>query len=69
MATFAVKCKGEECVFFRKSYGTQLYGGGYMPDFSIIEERCHHPKHYNPTALKRDFTGVHISSLKKCPLE
>jgi hypothetical protein len=64
-----IACKGKDCVYYRKSYAVQKYGGGYIPDFNIVEDRCHHPKHFTPSVVRRDFIGVHISSLKKCPSE
>jgi hypothetical protein len=69
MAKYA-KCKGADCEFFRKYYGTQKYGTAYIPDFKTVDLRCAHPSIWADKGWgHRDgAAGVQIMMMRICPV-
>jgi hypothetical protein len=62
-------CKGTSCKYFRRFYATQYFKGGYMPDFSSVDEYCSHPSIYVPDSKLHSFehTGKRLQTIKCCP--
>jgi hypothetical protein len=60
-----VKCRGKACEHWRKSYATQKYFGGELPNFALTEERCAHPN----ITPEGDYwkEGIRIGALSTCP--